>query len=260
MKKDLHQLSSSVSDCFSSLVYNNVSNMKKNLLKAVKFSLMLLFCLVIGKTSQAQVIFEDFGSTYWATATVSTGNSITNSVTATTASVSLTSWSANTTSGTGTANSAAYTTAGGTVTGNWSWYYSKASVFHSTANTSMSRRHSNPASLVMGSSSSFLITPVVPNGVTTITFWAITNSATSTPFQVGLNTNTTLAVPTTGSSSGGTAYLLSSSNIVIGTAWAQYTYSNSGTYTGLPARLGLYNSTGQTLEIDDITITPIIHH
>ncbi len=108
----------------------------------------------------------------------------------------------------------------------------------------------------MSSSSSFIITPVITNGIATLSFWGVCGSAPDAGRSavVGINTNTGAAYPVTGSSSGGAAYLLSSSAFGIGAARNSFQYSYTGTYTG-DVRVAIYNLTDQSFYIDDIVIT-----
>ena len=262
MKKVLHYLLPSVTDTVSiNSVNNNNSNMKKSLFNAIKLSLLLVLCLVIGKTTQAQVIVETFEASAWSTATQMT-NSSSGTLSFNVASSTSTNQTITTALNCTSINSATATLQAQQSAGSISWIYSKASVFSLTASSkSATRVNSYTHSFSMSSSSSFLITPVLNNGIATISFYAMTTSSASSGFFVGINTNTNAAAPTTGSvcTSGANSTLnslftLSSSTISVGTNMASYKYSYTGTFTD-PVRVFLGNLTGQTLYLDDIVIT-----
>ena len=80
MKKNLHFSSVSPSGISNSLVNNYYSYMKKNLFKAIKYSLLLMVCLVFGKVTNAQII-EGFEETAWATNATNTSTSTIESTT-----------------------------------------------------------------------------------------------------------------------------------------------------------------------------------
>ena len=108
----------------------------------------------------------------------------------------------------------------------------------------------------MGSSSGYIITPVISGGVASVTLWM----AAASNFTVGLNTNTNItSLPTystnNSTSMAGFTYATQSfpASGTLG-ATVMQSFSFSGSFTG-PVRVGIFNAGGSNIYLDDVIIT-----
>lgn len=224
---------------------------------------LLLLIISFGQL-KSQIIVETFESAAWTTAASFGTNSITVAAggTGSTATQNIISFSASTTVGvTVTTNAAGSSSTAG---GGWTWMYSKASISNlplawstsATNNSSKLNCHSLTSTLRM-TSGSYLITPVLPTGVASITFWMAGGSGNAGP-QIGINSvNTTFTGYTTGVQGAATnCYSLSSSGsaaLSTNTSRVQRTYNAT---VSNPCRVAFEAAAG--LWIDDIVIYPAL--
>ncbi len=250
-----------------------------SLLKCTKAIGLLLFYLLFGQinTAQSQIIYEGFEEANWQTTPNSSSgtvlvtgtsanstmtmynNSVTSSSTFTTGgaypyTVPFISSSNATNSSTRTSYTVIFTeSAINTSPNSGSWLYSRGSI---ATDDRLRRVKSKTNSWAVGSSSGYLITPTIANGVASVSFWM----APSGNFAVGMNTNTNiLGQPTHCSNNSidlaGFTYATQSYNVsgTQGNTNMQL-YSFTGTFSG-PVRVGFFNLSGSNIYVDDIKIS-----
>ncbi|UEG48530.1 hypothetical protein LK994_07760 [Ferruginibacter lapsinanis] len=216
------------------------------LLQPIKLCLLVIVFLCFINQAKSQVIVETFENAAW-TSLTSVGAASSGTI-GTTFAVTTTAFNITSNASSTAANSVATTLTGNLITGNYTWAYSKASVLtiQTVANsTSLSLVHSYKTVLAMTSSGGYLICPVLPTGIASVSFWS---SKTGGGFggTLALNTNTTTASTyVTGD------FSLSSSVFTSGGAGRTSTIL-SPNFTG-PCGLA-FRSNG--MWIDDIIITP----
>ena len=242
-------------------------------IKAICLCLLLTSVGFIHQVS-AQVINEGFEEAVWQNLPNSSSGTVT--ITATSASSTMTYYSNNastsssfttnapitsfvsssTTTGansTRTSYTVYYTSSGiNTSPNSGSWWYSRGTTC--TETKGLNKAHSAINSFQI-STSGYLITPVINGGVASLTFWA----APANTLIVGVNTNTTATQPTytsNGTSSlGGFTYYTQS---IPQSGTAGYTSMQSFnipfTFSG-PCQVGLFNGSSSSLFLDDIMIT-----
>lgn len=247
--------------------------MKKKLLLFV----LVLSCISINKNF-AQVINEGFEEAEWGSTVTSNSGSVV--ITGTSANSTMTYFLSSAGSSSSFSTTGAYTltvpflssssptnssstrtsytvhftsTDINTSPNSGSWLYSRGSI---ATDSRLQRAHSKTNSWAMGSSSGYLITPVISGGVASITVWV----AAPSNFTIGLNTNTNITSLPTYSSNNSAAMAgftqVTQSFPASGTLGSSYiqSFSFTGSFSG-PVRVGLFNAGGSNIYIDDIIIT-----
>jgi gliding motility-associated-like protein len=232
----------------------------------------LCFCNV-NKVS-AQVINEGFEESVWQ-AIANSSNGVVN-ITATganstmiyyynatsssstyTAATTNTSTFASSSATTGTGSTKAsytvyYTSSGlNTSPNSGAWSYSKMTT---NSDTKLNKAHSATTSAQL-TTSGYLITPVINNGLASLTLWMAPQGA----FAVGINTNTSATQPT---------YTSSGTNTLGGFTYYTQSFPASGTagYSSMqsfnipvtfsgPCQVGIFNASSSSIYLDDIVIT-----
>ena len=240
-----HQPTNAIAKGFS---YENkqTTPMKRSPFKIIGYSLLLLLCLVVGKTAQAQVITEGFEEAVWGPLTTQSAGSTS---TATVATYSTTNTILST-SNTGT------------------WLYSSAYPVSTKAGASSASFTTHGGLYAMhigGSGGAFIATPVITSGVTSVTFWVMGNGSSSA-MALYANTNTgfassggkSMSASTTAS---GTVTSASWTNLntytIASTGFQSYLYSISNNASNLPVYLK-FQRTGGEFTIDDIIINTYV--
>ena len=261
MKKTLQNFSA---DNKAFTVYSRQALLFLNLRKLF----IVAFCLLlITNISHAQVINEGFEEQVWLSATANPNNSsstsgsvfisatsansimtyyITNSLTS---SYSTTVTSTGTgTKSTGTSKSTSTLTSTGlnTSPNSGTWWYSRG---NTSSDTKLAKVHSASHSWEIGGGG-YLITPVIPAGITTVTCWI----APADNFFIGANT-ATANVPIMN---------YNSSSTYNGFTYGQQTFASAGntsiqsysysTFLSNVAQIGFFNKGGNNIYIDDIII------
>lgn len=218
--------------------------------------LVAILPLCILSKSNAQIIVETFESSQWNSINALSFNTNTIVVTSTATSQPITSFSVIGASAVTTSTQQA------TVTGTWTWMYSKASVYSAVPTTSVAnngtkiRTHSATTSLAM-QSTGYLITPVLPQGVSQVTFW-MSGASGNGGFQIGINTSNTTQTGYTTGTVAGNGYSISrslSSIFSAGGTGARTQHTYNATITE-PCRIAFEAVSGAW--IDDIVIIAAI--
>ena len=260
MKKTLQNFSA---DKKASTVYSRQDLLFLNLRK----SFIVAFCILLITTiSHAQVINEGFEEPAWITATANPNSGTTSgsvAITATSANSTMTYYITNsststysstvTSTGTGTKSTAStkststLTSSGlNTSPNSGTWWYSKG---NTSSDTKLVKVHSASHSWEIGGGG-YLITPVIPAGITTITCWI----APGENFFIGANTvtaNVPLLNYNSSSTSNGFTYGLKTFASSGSSTIQSYSYS---TFLSNVAQIGFFNSGNSNILIDDITI------
>lgn len=215
-------------------------------IQSVKCCISLIFFTIFFGEIKAQTIVETFENAAWTSLT--SAGAATSGTIGTTFAATTTGFNITTNGGTSFTNSVATTLTGNVVTGNYTWAYSKASVLTipTGANSaSLSLVHSYKTVLAITSSGGYLICPVLPTGIATVSFWS---SKTGGGFggTLALNTNVTTA-----NTYASTDFNLSTIQFTSGGAGRVSTIL-SPNFTG-PCGIA-FKSNG--MWIDDIVITP----
>lgn len=214
----------------------------------------LIFCFLILLSAQtrAQVISENFEESVWIAATnASSGNFV------------IAATSANNTVSYFTGANSTGCTSSNTSPNSGTWLYSRITTSMAT-DSKLNKVRSSSHAYTLGSSSGYLITPIL-SGIATVSFWA----APAGNFVVGLNTNTTdtgtlnitmtSSNPTYGSaaSAAPAGYTFATQSFAVSgsagnTSMQQFTFTAS--FNG-SVRLGFFNASGSNVYLDDIVIT-----
>jgi gliding motility-associated-like protein len=245
----------------------------------VKVSLVCFVLIALCNKASSQIINEGFEEADWQTITNSTSGAVT--ITATSASSTMTYFvhpattsSTFTTGGPFTPNASYTTFVGSTTTtgGNstrttygvhysstgintspnsGTWWYSRGTTYNETRG--LNRAHSKTVSMQLATSG-YLITPVVNNGIASLTIWMAPQGA----FAVGINTNTTITQPTytsNGVSSLGGFTYYTQSFAASGTAGnsSMQSFNIPVTFSG-PCQVGVFNASSSSIYLDDVMI------
>jgi len=212
----------------------------KNLLLKTKRRLFLAFMLgftLIGVNVQSQTITENFEEAEWtAVATSNTGN-------ATGGTIVISSYNGGTN---GTA-----------LTG--SWRYSSAwLITNNTASSKSYTVHGGTYAFHYASSgSAYIMTPLLPNGITSISYWARTASTSATT-GIFIGTNTTFtssaAMMAATNTTGGGWYASTFSTVNSTLGWSQVSFNITGNASTAPCYIKICRTSSEAT-IDDIVIT-----
>ena len=228
--------------------------------------ILAIFMLLLSGVSQAQVINEGFEEAVWAGALTNPANSSTTSgsvvIGATSAKSTMTYFMNSkasstttsvtaTTTGTKTASSKStlyYTSSGlNTSPNSGIWWYSKG---NTTSDAKLVKVHSDSHSWEIGSGG-YLITPIIPAGITTITCWV----SPGENFFIGANmatNNVPLKNYNSSSTSNGFSYGRQTFASSATSTMQSYSYS---TFLSNIAQIGFFNGGNNNLLIDDINIS-----
>jgi hypothetical protein len=147
-------------------------------------------------------------------------------------------------------NSSLTSTSTNTSPNSGTWWYSK---LQTTSGTKMDKIRSKSNSVQLGSSG-YVITPVTNGAFVSVTFWA----ALPGTIVVGMNTNTTATQPTYSSNSSSfsaaAGFDFGTQSFISGTNSYMTSYSFTGSFSG-PARIGFFNTQGNSVYIDDIVVS-----
>jgi len=224
-----------------------------HLFKIFMGPIMMLCLLLASNATKAQVIVETFEGTPWSTraTTLTTVSSMPVTVNATASKQTITTYSGNSSSQTATV-----TTAANNSLGTYTWFYSKGSISSASSGANSGhRKHSASLSFMIGSSSGYIIAPVISNGVASVSFWASTGGTSD--LNVGVKTNVTnsnlssSAVTLGMAGSAGFAAYTSIVGLPATMSSTQYVLTFSVT---APAQVVLFNNSGSTVYVDDIVI------
>jgi hypothetical protein len=234
--------------------------------------LVSAFSLAGNKVS-GQVIVESFEQAAFSSITGTTAGTYIVSASVPTSLTTATSYAITTYSGNATTNTATTTTVAPKSTGTWTWVYSAGSAFVSTAGSAL-RRREGAAWYV--AKSGYLITPYIPQGISSISFWVATGGSTTTA-MIGLNTVTTqntygsytstqVGMPSTftfnsSSVTGIASTMTGNSTNSTAPGWnslGQYSFTVATSNT-MPAQFAFFqNGSGTIVMVDDIVITPAL--
>ena len=243
--------------------------MKKTILKVSISVTFILFALLFNSINlHAQIINEGFEEPAWLSAVANPANSSTTSgsvfIGATSANSTMTYYITNsssssysttlTSSGTGTRSttstrySSTITSTGlNTSPNSGTWWYSKG---NTSSDTKMVKLHSASHSWTIGSSG-YLITPVIPAGIATVTCWV----SPTVDFFIGANTATSkVPVLNYNSSSTTNGFTFAQQVFASGVTTLMQSYNYSALLTN-EAQIGIFNKGSSNMIIDDIVIT-----
>ncbi|MGG9971562.1 T9SS type A sorting domain-containing protein [Ferruginibacter sp. SUN002] len=198
-------------------------------------SVMLLFFTSIGKS---QTINEGFEEDAWSAVTTSTGGNATH----------------------GTVVVTQYANAGTKHTGSW-LYSSGYAVTTDAANSKTYTVNSGDKAFHLGgSSAAYLISPIISDGVVSVTFWVRTASTTAA-FRVyeGTNPNLTTATGNMSSSATNATGWSNSSGYTVNSTigWTSVSYAVTGNGSSAPAFIKIQRNSSE-VTIDDIEITTAV--
>ena len=240
-------------------------NKSFSLLSLKRLFIVAICVLLVSGTTHAQVINEGFEEAAWLSAVSNTANSSTTSgsvfIGASSASSTMTYYITNsstssysssiTSTGTKSTTSSRYTstltsTGLDTCPNSGTWWYSRG---NTSSDTKMVKVHSASHSWEIGGGG-YLITPVIPAGITTVTCWI----SASSNFFIGANT-ATANVPimnyNSTSTTNGFTYGLQTFASAANTTIQSFSYS---TFISNVAQIGFFNKGNNNLLIDDIVI------
>lgn len=245
-----------------------------SLFKCTKTIGLLLIYLLFGQINnvQSQIINEGFEEADWSALPNSSSGAI--AITATSANSTMSyyynnarsssafttnasissffSSSSNAASSTRTSYTVYYTSSGINTSPNYgTWWYSNGTT---SSDTKLNKAHSASTSFRLGTSG-YLITPVVNNGISSLTLWM----APAGSFFVGVNTNTAATQPT---------YTSNGTNTLGGFTYYTQSFPGSGTagYSSMhsfnipvtfsgPCQVGVFNGSSSGIFLDDLIIT-----
>ncbi len=199
--------------------------------KVVAFCVLMLG-MMLSNSLQAQVINEGFEEAGWVSSAGATGSVV--------------------------------TVAGATPTGNnGTWSYNNGSV--NTSGGTSSIFAGSKSFFIAGSSSAYLITPIIPGGVATVTFKVKSATTTAAGIAVGFATNTTVTANTgsVSSTAGGNAFSIQSSTygglpLSNAGSWSTITFNVTNTLSTNPGYLKFQRISAGSLIIDDIVVTAAV--